>query len=136
YERHPERYPYTLLSSGQEVLLRVNLPNSRILLVKLLYLSDALASCAFVHRGDDDFVLKINGAIGIFHIRVSLTVSDLLHIHYKVNYRPSEALCGLDTPREVLLLHEKGLAVPPEGQVYVQQKQLRSGICFTDFGQS
>ncbi|NGM62314.1 hypothetical protein G5B30_10355 [Sphingobacterium sp. SGG-5] len=134
YEGASDHYRYALRSSAQEVLLQVHLPNTRILFVKLLYLRDSLASCDWVHAGDDRFVLKVNSAIGAFHIRVSLTLNDLLHIQYKVDYRPSAALCGVDTPREVLILHEKGLAIPPKGQVYVQQKQLRSGTCFTDFG--
>ncbi|WP_144062795.1 hypothetical protein [Sphingobacterium paucimobilis] len=129
-------YDYTLFRTPSEILLEVNLRNGRLLLARLSELSDPSSTtihCKSIesHRLD----LEIECSIGLYRIHVQLHGGESVFIHYTMHLEPKNHLTKLPNNPEVLILEDQNYKIPPEGTTYHMQKQLRSGACFTDFGQ-
>src|SRR5690606_12256631 len=127
-------YDYTLFQTASEILLQVTLPNERLLLIRLLELSDPSSTVHCKGLAPHKLDLEIESSLGLYHIHVQLHGGQSLFIHYRTHVEPKNHLTKLPNNPEVLILESQNYKIPPEGTSYHVQKQLRSGVCFTDFG--
>lgn len=134
YKEELDSYKYRLLQTASEILLQVNLPNGRLLLIRLLELSDPTSrvDCKGLksHRLD----LEIDSSLGLYQINVEINRRESMFIQYTTHFEPKNTLTRLPSNPEVLILQDQDYKIAPEGTTYHLQKQLRSGVCFTDFG--
>lgn len=127
-------YAYKLLQTASDVLLQVELPNRRLLLIRLLELADPLSRVACKGLEPRQLDLEIDSGLGLYHIKVHLNGAETLFVHYTTYFKPKDNITRLSYQPEILILQASDYGIPPRGTTYHLQKQLRSGVCYTDFG--
>lgn len=134
YQADLEDYRYALRKTPTDILFSLSIPNERILLIRLLSLSDPSSTLHCRQLENHTLKLTVQSNLGLYDISVQSSSAESFAVHYTVRFEPAVPLTGLYTTPEVLVLEEKKYNIPSKATTYVQQKQLRSGICFTDFG--
>lgn len=135
HEQEQEGYRLEIRKSPEKIFALVQLPNGFVLLSVLAPAPLCTAEDILVERRKENTTLRYQAAIGAFSIKTSFEADQDCLFHYRVGFTPDQSIYFQEDSAGVLVL-KKDLQIPPRGNIYFDQLQMRSGACFLDFGKA
>lgn len=123
-----------LLHLPNEILLEVDLNNSKLLFVRLLHLNTILFEPSVSKTENHNYEIEVATPVGEYFVHVSVRAEPFLHVQFKQVFRPAKPTVAYESVPDVFILDAEGYKFPKKGKIYLSQHQLRSAQCYFDLG--
>jgi len=123
-----------ILAMLQHLVLTINMPNGQMILLLLNHLTkDEMRGLSIKERADG-LIISYKSSFGLTEISLEYPDKQGL-FHYHIDLTPCHPMFLSDLEQEGVVL-KNDLTLTEPGNIFLEQIQLRSGICFFDFGQA